>query len=88
MNPLLELYWGHTSYCLKTEFGSQEVQLDIVRSRRDHFRAAFGIRYSKKFENHFYEMTLAQGWATIFVRGPHCAFLGASRARFQSKRLI
>ncbi len=31
---------------------------------------------------------LNQGWATIYVRGPHCAFLGASRARFQSKKLI
>jgi hypothetical protein len=32
---------------------------------------------------------LSQGWPTIFVRGPHCPyFLGASRARFQSKKAI
>jgi hypothetical protein len=32
---------------------------------------------------------LKQGWATttIFVRGSHCAFLGALRARFQSKNI-
>ncbi len=28
-----------------------------------------------------------QGWATIFVRGPHCAFLGAFWARLQSKKV-
>jgi hypothetical protein len=34
------------------------------------------------------DFCLIQGWTTIFVREPHCAFSGASRARFQSKRLI
>ncbi len=37
---------------------------------------------------HRTSLVLEQGWATIFVRGPHCTFLGASRARFQSKRLL
>ncbi len=32
--------------------------------------------------------TLKQGWATIFVRGPHCVFIRVTRAGFQSKRVI
>ncbi len=30
-------------------------------------------------------MIIDQGWATIFVRGPHCSFVSVSRAKFQSK---
>jgi hypothetical protein len=34
------------------------------------------------------EQGLEQGREIIFVRGPHCTFLGASRAGFQSKMLL
>jgi hypothetical protein len=32
------------------------------------------------------KLDLEQGWATIFVHGPHCSFISVSRATFQSKK--
>jgi len=34
----------------------------------------------------YMDYPLNQGWATIFVRGPHWAFLCVSRAKFRSFR--
>jgi len=42
---------------------------------------------SQKYSKYLFYY-LKQGQATIFVRGPYCAFICVSWAKFQSKRLI
>jgi len=45
-------------------------------------------KISKLSQKEAKKLLLHQGWAIIFVRGPHCVIIYVSRTGIQSKRLI
>ncbi len=57
---------------------SQILQLTIQSGDSKAFVATFVATQRMWLDT----TALKQGWVTIFVRGPHFTFLGASRARF------